>query len=643
MNKIFLIFLLCFQVLAQEEVPLMITCDDVSCLFDSSLNVVNENNSDDFLSFNILSNQDDLEISKVQNSSNMEVRSYILNNSIYGKNFSVNFSSTKEDEDASNFVMVTDILSNLDINLDGIVGIDGKSTNLLCAENFLSGAYGDEAMDYFTQRRVDNSDVSSLCDDEDILWLDEHKFTCPSGYIEHDGVVATVERIKKQRKCISTGVRSRCVRRTFNIICKSYQTTVTGQCCNSPRNNWFSGSIDSVFVPEPLNWSCDPSLCDIKIENGNSYFLNGMSRTSSWNVPEFIYNQGNQVACNYAMGDSPDVGWATWVYSIPGDTNSPLIEGNRSYVKSVSLSGSNTFEIPAPDRVDVPSSGDNWEYSNRRYAIDTSKSTVSIKDCLGLTGSSGYDITCVKNPGAAGKLYIYPLDEYGRSGKEIRLDIPESPSYKDFYYINSNVLYESGIDGGRRSFAQVSPDNFSNYAVLINFGNIGFWPDPFLRGEKNNCNAYFDCKFPIADVGEEVCFGNGNCNEHDLDQARVDAINEVAGTFESYSSSWSQFVGSRGGFYGAHFNNPHIDPFYTYKQKQAGNIVHCNNLSITEIKSGSKCYFNVPSRGSWVDASILIRRVQGNSSCGSETYYDPGAYYNHYWSFCREKVYFPLQ
>ena len=533
-----------------------ILCDEANCQYAPNINVRYQGGGTDFSSFEISPNTTELEITKVIGEKNREVRGTIYNVSPIGRALNVSLEVDNFESEGSNLVIVGDIFSSLGIDIDGFPGTGGKDSDFICGENFINGAYGPYAKMIFDARRLADEELSARCDSVDIAWLDQNRFTCPQGFVEHPGTEVDVKRIEKKRKCTAQGIRAKCVRRTYAISCDSTQRTGSSWCCSVPKDDWWTDNIDDLYMPTPEGWSCDPLKCETKIVGGEFVNKNGINATLNWNVPEVVYDQGKEKACFYHYeNNEPDVSWQTLVYEIPGDTASPLIRGPDKYDEvGILYSGrvnNNHFEIPAPENQIIPLQGNDWVYAKRRYAIDTQKSTTKLRNCLGLNGSEQFDTRCERVSGPPADIYIYPVDSKNNVGKEVKISVPEG--HFDYEGIFGFTFNPSGL-----SFPPFfSPDNYNWYAVPVNYPTYGYNYGSGTQG----CRA------------GNFCWDNGNTGVQGPGDVNSSALNQAIRDVE-YPISPPTYI-----------NN-------MYHVANSG-LQHCNNYSANQIYDGQSCYFNI--------------------------------------------------
>jgi len=577
-----------------------ILCDEANCQYAPNINVRYQGGGTDFSSFEISPNTTELEITKVIGEKNREVRGTIYNVSPIGRALNVSLEVDNFESEGSNLVIVGDIFSSLGIDIDGFPGTGGKDSDFICGENFINGAYGPYAKMIFDARRLADEELSARCDSVDIAWLDQNRFTCPQGFVEHPGTEVDVKRIEKKRKCTAQGIRAKCVRRTYAISCDSTQRTGSSWCCSVPKDDWWTDNIDDLYMPTPEGWSCDPLKCETKIVGGEFVNKNGINATLNWNVPEVVYDQGKEKACFYHYeNNEPDVSWQTLVYEIPGDTASPLIRGPDKYDEvGILYSGrvnNNHFEIPAPENQIIPLQGNDWVYAKRRYAIDTQKSTTKLRNCLGLNGSEQFDTRCERVSGPPADIYIYPVDSKNNVGKEVKISVPEGQfDYESHYCLTFYGFSTSNCP----SF---SPDNHRLFAVPVNHPQYAYIQSIFNGQPRWNWTG-------------GLASGSGDFINESIRQAVADI-----GLRVSTSTGSPNAVVNAG-------------------------LLHCNSYSANQIYEGQPCYFNLSEPNPLFYASRKLYFSNCSTTVGVQqqfgpTFWDPTFAAGHFNRFSCSKRY----
>lgn len=246
-------------------------------------------------------NQDDLAISSETIQQPRSTRIYVEQNNLLGKNISANLQSKSEDYNSADFLLISDFIKNLTVNLSGYNGIDGKKASEICAEEYQKGAFGafgEEALQEFENRRLfDLTIPRNQCVRVDQEYLLDNNFTCDQADFEEIDIAnpsVIVERLRGKNKCIGFSYMDICLSKTIEVTCTwrilyTDPPTVAGQFSTS--NNYpdvhtkvFRMSEQEFLSnrndPNKINYYCNnltynpivdnpPSE---KIKNGNFYF-----------------------------------------------------------------------------------------------------------------------------------------------------------------------------------------------------------------------------------------------------------------------------------------------------------------------------------------------------------------------------------
>jgi hypothetical protein len=277
MRIVILLILLQLNIFAQEESPpieIEVNCEGVFCYYPYDYTPNISNNGSNFtatISGNMEGEDKNIFFKMLPESykTNLRTKLYSADNDI---NISVDFSPTKVNEDASSFTLISNILKNVDIKMSGLQRVPGKNSSDICAQNFSSGVYGEDARNYF------NSTGRDVCNDDDSLWLEANKFSCPFGYVETDDTTFNVTRNPSRRKCGGELRQRMCIKRTKEINCRFFHRS--RQCCSgiyektsmegaslSPTytgysfENFSTTGLEFVHSKGPSNFTCDENLC----------------------------------------------------------------------------------------------------------------------------------------------------------------------------------------------------------------------------------------------------------------------------------------------------------------------------------------------------------------------------------------------
>lgn len=318
-----------------------IECSSGSCVIPNELNLKGTGGDSDFSSFDIFPNSEDIQVITPLQGIPRSARMRILNNSPIGNNLSINLSSTRGDADSGDSILTGDIFDNLSIILDGSSGLDGEDSSFICAENFKNGVFGQNARDAFEQRRDQDQNLSdNVCDNEDIDYLRDNTFSCPSGSELTNTTIIDVEQIVKKRKCSAVGSRSRCLRRRMELTCNLNQRHGgTNKCCNDGSAS--SSTRAQPWRPTPINWNCNPSAC-------NTTF-SGASREYTVDVWEDEYWQLNSSeACTQYLNNGFTVSYDNNFLNRTSGINYSVV--NSSLIE-VSNDHDSVLNLPIPSNI----------------------------------------------------------------------------------------------------------------------------------------------------------------------------------------------------------------------------------------------------------------------------------------------------
>jgi hypothetical protein len=240
---IFILFIFSFNASAQK----LIQCQDDVCNanFDPELQL-------EKIFYSAIDagvrNQEDIEVESNTYLQPRSTRLYIEQNNLLGQNLSVNLRSKSEDYNSSDFLLISDFIKNLGINLSGYDGVDGKKASQICAEEYQKGAFGafgEEALQEFENRRLfDLTIPRDECVRVDQEYLLDNNFTCDQADFEEIDVnnpSVIVERLKGKNKCIGLSYMDICLSKTVEVTCTwrilyTDPPTVAGQFSTS--NNY---------------------------------------------------------------------------------------------------------------------------------------------------------------------------------------------------------------------------------------------------------------------------------------------------------------------------------------------------------------------------------------------------------------------
>lgn len=441
MKIIILSLLYSLGLFAQQTVS-EINCSEGGCFPDNTINVY-YNSSDNEKSMNWINSFSGNTL-RVYTPINRTPRNALIyaSNGNPTKKIEINLSSTLGNSNAGDILLVTDIIGEININSSGNFGKNGKNTSVLCAENFKSGKYGQEAMDYWESR--DSSLPPNNCVGQDLSYLNG-TFTCPSGYDEKINPEINVERIIYKRKCAALYTKTRCLKRQYLVNCK--MNVIRGRCGDQVQRLEDNGKY---YISKNPRISNDPSKCSI---NSNGLYNSGDIFNVDYIVDEkdIIGFASTAQACEYLF-DKANYFKASFKETISIDGHYQEIE---TYEKTVTFldSEKRKFNWPLPNNI-KDSKGDDLDSHNMYIMIESwlrngqsiemlntlknSKDKLfnirGFKNCMGLDGSSPTDYECEKELGDEFKVKFYIIDKYGKRSNPLIAKIPASNSRLVYVY-----------------------------------------------------------------------------------------------------------------------------------------------------------------------------------------------------------------
>ena len=358
-----------------------------------------------------------------------------LNLTIQGTTLNSNYGSPYH-------TLLSEISGYLSITLDGRSGDLGKNSDQICAENFVAGMFGQDAKDFFEDRRISNNSLSSnVCTSEDILFL-ESRFSCDEGETFSNRADIEVARTAERRMCSGTFRRAVCLKRRATLNCK---TLLAGNnCCTenpvamSPATGSYYGSLDS--------WSCDPALC--QVVEGKSY--NGLFKSYEINYWEHqlenidlnnecseVYENSNETTSLVISWEDPTINDGT-ILNLRDEFGTIFRDGQSFQIPNIVVTGS------------------------QNYTIGIESSSVEVTDCLGLNGSLKTSTLCTKTvKSEESEITLFVISEAGiRSENELSI---KTQGNREAYARTYNNTFYYGLsphtNGGVLCEAQMGSNN----------------------------------------------------------------------------------------------------------------------------------------------------------------------------------------
>lgn len=219
-----LLFSLVTPSFGDEIPPVIVNCGNSGCSSTSQAqtNIVDAGNFS-----NVLVNDGGLKAPVEINTNAAEIprnlNLVVLTASPDGADLTVNLSSTKTGANAGNLVLISDVVNNLIVKLNGKNGTDGLDLSQVCAQKILSGTYGQTVKTAFTQRRqVQNPPPADRCDATDLASIGS--FSCDSGLtlntaLDKTNPTVNVWRLEEHAKCITSFPVQHCSRHVSKMSC----------------------------------------------------------------------------------------------------------------------------------------------------------------------------------------------------------------------------------------------------------------------------------------------------------------------------------------------------------------------------------------------------------------------------------------
>ena len=346
-----------------------------------------------------------------------------LNLTIQGTTLNSNYGSPYH-------TLLSEISGYLSITLDGRSGDLGKNSDQICAENFVAGMFGQDAKDFFEDRRISNNSLSSnVCTSEDILFL-ESRFSCDEGETFSNSADIEVARTAERRMCSGTFRRAVYLKRRATLNCR---TLIAGDtCCTSQKSNFTATDADHIM---PLDeWACDESLC--QAIDGKTYSGSYLETSVDlWEHELQLGDEDNQCQAIFENTYNTSVPVALSFQAPELDENSIL--EMRDALSTISRDDTN-FLLPQMNVSDSTS-----------FIIGIQSSTVEIADSLGLNGSAPDDFLCRKTEkGDQGSITLYAVNEAGVKSNPLTINIQESRrAVNRTYSVEYRVITGVGFAG----------------------------------------------------------------------------------------------------------------------------------------------------------------------------------------------------
>lgn len=262
--KMLILTLFLINIYSQQDTK-VITCGFNECLPNTTAYTTYLEQSDRTVLDLGDGNASDVDVVLPENADPRNLVLTLNNNTDYIHNINVDFKSKKPEKNASNFILIGDLFNEININLDGYDGQSGEDASVICARRFMNGIYGNSARDFFVNRR-DNDQQLTLdrCDDQDVAFLHNSKFSCKENNFENVLFPrVNVERVRYQQKCLGTTVRYKCLQRTVQFRCewaaRGRGYGIVNKFTNLPCPDQWRSSGDCAYN---YSYSCWHSILD---------------------------------------------------------------------------------------------------------------------------------------------------------------------------------------------------------------------------------------------------------------------------------------------------------------------------------------------------------------------------------------------
>lgn len=244
----FLFFITSFNVIAQETIE----CQKDYCSIPSNIQLIKSSEFLSFSSFDLISQDEDIEIDTTSFSRDFKVLLNSYNHQ--GINLDVKGHSTKDNKTGSNFFIFADSIGNLNINNKGFDGKIHLNASDICSQDILAGKYGFKIKNLYEERRENDPNLPLSCDDTDLTSVRIHSVhACEENFesIPSDNLTAKRQRIYRQ--CSGDASRKLCLSKKMKLTCLWYGARAIGDtsCCGT-------GSLPKI---NPSDWSCEESSC----------------------------------------------------------------------------------------------------------------------------------------------------------------------------------------------------------------------------------------------------------------------------------------------------------------------------------------------------------------------------------------------
>jgi len=159
-----------------------------------------------------------------QNSESPENLGLVFNaGKVPGVNATVSLYAQNQTSNAGNAIIIGDMVNSLTVNLNGYSGKQGENASEICADNIKNNLYGTATLNYFNQRRSNDSTINpNACDSTDLNYMQALDFTCDDPTyteVSSSNPLVQVYEIPKKATCTAIASYNYCVKRTVTVSC----------------------------------------------------------------------------------------------------------------------------------------------------------------------------------------------------------------------------------------------------------------------------------------------------------------------------------------------------------------------------------------------------------------------------------------
>jgi hypothetical protein len=377
-----------------------------------------------------------------------------IQNQDRNKDLTIHSGSTIPNTPGGDVNVYSDIFNILAIDSSGLSGTNGKHSSEICAANMQSGLLGTAAQTYWNSRQAPLSPTSCAATDE--TWIDS-QFSCPVGYTYQATDSVTVKRIERKNKCASNYFKNRCVKRTYDLVCRFDITRRVADNTSYELKDHYS-----YYIPPMPNGGFNIARYSYI---GSGYYNSGRYFDITYKVTDKQLASFPTPKTLCADLFTNQVKFTAYFNLLAAPGVVPAVTHVNSTTASLDTN-TGIFQIPLPDS-GTDSRGGTLDYTNTRIIIKSMNSLGFYVDnlarddvsygprtrrefthCLGMGGSLATSPVCTKIPGPAYSFTYNIVDQYGAISQDLVLNVPASNSRTLYLYMYSNTPYQAVWDGG---------------------------------------------------------------------------------------------------------------------------------------------------------------------------------------------------